>query len=1229
LLNRIYIAVGLFAILVLAAAFLVPRFIQWGDYRDRMEVLAASVLGTDVRIMGDIQFDLLPQPRLSMTEVEVGDIESPVATIAAIDAEFSLGEFLRDQYTLTRLVVTRPEIDLTLDEDGLLGRVSAEDGGSHPANVSLQAATIVGGVVRLEDVRAGENFVVEGIDGDLRLSAVSGPLSFQGAARYDGQRYIARLNTAAFDSEGNTRLSAFLQREGRGASVSLDGILTPGIAPRYNGAITVRMPPPPADSAEQIRGDMVFHSEMQANTDRIVLSGASLMPDENRPATRLSGAANVQLGASRSFDAVVSGGVFALPPRDPTEDASQLPYELVRLFNELPAPPVPPISGRIGLELAEMNLRAFPLRNVRMQAATDGEDWSVETFQADLPGDSRLTATGQLRTLAERPAFEGTANLSVRRLDALAQLWRRPAENNPLFNLPASASMRVNLGPQAIAFERGVVQFGEARHELSVRIGFAGEQRLDIRGRFGALGAADSVALFAALPDVFGAPGFGPSFPEGTLDIGFETLTVDGLAGEDLALDIGWSPGGVVVDSVSAADLGGVRLEGAGTLRGTLAAPVAIGSLDFGIDTAGAPALRRFYDLVGVPESFRPALGAQLPAQLALALAAPDDTGRQGVDLDGTIGAGRLDISGAIEGGMLDAANAGLSLRGFLEADDGGALLSQLGLPFDLFAEEGGVFVAANATGSAAEGLALAFNLSSNDEWIGFEGDVRAERDGLGGTGLVSFELDAPQALAGLVAGRPIPLPPMAAEAQLAFTGRDNFTVSSIAGRADTASFEGNGTVARSGGVLQVEGALALDSADIGVLAGAVLGQPGLAAGETGSDWQSLFIDLPAVPDPVRGRVAVTADELAIGPRRLTDADFTFAWDNAQLRIDDFAARLENGLVEGAASVCCAGVAADRTVVLRVGFDRAPLPLILPGADAPDGTVSGAVRLEGAGIDIAGIVGSAAGEGAFTVDGLRFARIDPQVYPAVRDLDTVFEAESEDLRAFIAIALGSGDFVAQPTTVPVTVAAGVARMDNIAMAGDGARMMGSLSLDLASLGLDGSFVMTPTNLQDPANLVTESTGRILIDVGGTLAAPTHGVDLEEMVAAIQTRASEIEIDRLEALRLIEAERQRQAAEERNRLIQQQRAQFEAEQAAREEAERQSQPPPVQPAPSAPVQPQSTPAQPAPTQSVSPTPAPQTPATSPAVNQPLDLRPQLQFDPQPNQLIILPNQRFGF
>ena len=65
MLNRIYIIVGIVAILALAGAFVAPRFIQWGDYRDRMELLAEGVFGTEVTIRGDIDFALLPAPRRS------------------------------------------------------------------------------------------------------------------------------------------------------------------------------------------------------------------------------------------------------------------------------------------------------------------------------------------------------------------------------------------------------------------------------------------------------------------------------------------------------------------------------------------------------------------------------------------------------------------------------------------------------------------------------------------------------------------------------------------------------------------------------------------------------------------------------------------------------------------------------------------------------------------------------------------------------------------------------------------------------------------------------------------------------------------------------------------------------------------------------------------------------------------------------------------------------------
>ena len=50
MLNRLFIIVGLLAILALAAAFVVPNFIQWGDYRGRLQEMASETLGAPVEI---------------------------------------------------------------------------------------------------------------------------------------------------------------------------------------------------------------------------------------------------------------------------------------------------------------------------------------------------------------------------------------------------------------------------------------------------------------------------------------------------------------------------------------------------------------------------------------------------------------------------------------------------------------------------------------------------------------------------------------------------------------------------------------------------------------------------------------------------------------------------------------------------------------------------------------------------------------------------------------------------------------------------------------------------------------------------------------------------------------------------------------------------------------------------------------------------------------------------
>ena len=162
-----------------------------------MEDIAAEALGTEVEIVGDIAFTLLPQPRITFSDVIIGPAETPVAMIGGVEAEFSLLDFLRDRYKVTKLVLEQPRLELRIDESGALqtGIWLAEEVST--SNVSIENAEIAGGMVRLTDARTAEVYDLSQIGGELELSAVRGPFAFTGNGVANRQSYSLRISTSA------------------------------------------------------------------------------------------------------------------------------------------------------------------------------------------------------------------------------------------------------------------------------------------------------------------------------------------------------------------------------------------------------------------------------------------------------------------------------------------------------------------------------------------------------------------------------------------------------------------------------------------------------------------------------------------------------------------------------------------------------------------------------------------------------------------------------------------------------------------------------------------------------------------------------------------------------------------------------------------------------------------------------------------------------------------------
>jgi uncharacterized protein involved in outer membrane biogenesis len=1160
-LNRIYIIVGVLAIIVLAGAFIAPRIIDWSDYRDRMEELASSVLGNDVIIRGDIEFSLLPQPRLRFSDVLVGAPERPAATVGSVEADFSLIEFLRDDYKVTRLVLQEPVIDLRIDESGLFGSglAIAADGNS---SVSLAEASIVNGTVRLADVRAGENFVASDLDGDLRLTSFSGPLQFQGGTDFDGKRYSIRFNSSAVDADGNSRITGYLQAVDGAFSLGAEGQWTTGIAPKFAGTMVYRQTPPTAEAADDIRGDLILEADIQGSTDRIVLTGYTLQPDENRAGTRLTGAASVQLGARRNFDAVISGGVFSLPPRDASEDSSALPYELVRLLAELPAPIIPPMPGRIGVDLAEMGLRGFALRDLRVDASTDGTNWQIEQFVGQLPGEAELRASGTLSAQDGRPAFNGRASLTTLRLDALAQIWRKPDESNPLFGMPGSLDTRVMLAGDALGLSNGVLTLDGTAHAVELRLGFGREPRLDVVGHFAELDAIDSAAVAALLPDIAAEPAFGTSFPNGSFSLSAERAQVLGQEGSGLVAEGQWGREQIAFTRLAAENLGGMGLDAALAMSGTLAAPVVSGTGVLKADGADAPALAALYDLVGTPEAWRSLFGQSLPGDVSFDLGRPDGEGGQTLSLDGVLGAAEIEVNARLADGLLQTLSAPLNLNGTLEANDPAALTRQLGFgDAALFPAQGDMMVAFNAEGSAANGIQAQVTASVGNESLSFSGNLLAAANGeIQGTGTLEGRLAEAAGLAEVVGARGLSLPMASGRADLHFEGERLMRLTSIEGQSGQTGFSGELSLSRTGSTAMVAGAIAIDAIDVTGLAGAVFGPASLIPGDDA--WPDGPIAIGDTPRRTRGSIAVTTPMVTVGSAaKMSDASFELNWDETRMRVGRLDAAIGAGRVTLDLSVCCAGPLTDKTVNGRLTLAGVTLDDVAPPdvAAALGGTLDGGLQFEGTGASISSVLAALAGEGNFKIGGFSVDQLDPRVFPTVAGLDNVLEMDADALGAIMGLALGRGEFMAPEVNGAFTIAGGVGRLANLILEGDNARLAGEADLRLDTLGLSGSFALTPIGFTDPGGLVGDDNSQINTRLSGTLLEPVTSLDLDTMVAATQVRANEIEVDRLEALRAEDAERQRAAATERNRLIEEQRrrAAEEAERLAAEEAARQA------------------------------------------------------------------------
>ncbi|MBU1174318.1 MAG: AsmA family protein [Alphaproteobacteria bacterium] len=1153
MLNRLYIVVGSLLILLIVFAFAAPYLIDWSDRRTQIEALAAEALGTPVRIAGGIDIHFLPQPSVTIDGISVGPEEDPVATIEHAEAILSLTDFLRDRFNVTSLRISGADIHLGIDENGAVSAPVILPETVNASNVSIANATLTGSAVTLTDARNGGSWRFDDIEGNLALSALRGPFGFNATGTVAGAPYQLRITTSQMNTAGELQVALYARAIDAGFALNAEGLFETGAAPRFAGKLSFRQPPP--SEAGSVRGNLVLEAEFDADTERARLTNYVLVPDENRAGTRMTGAAELELGPSPRFHAVVSGGVVALAPRDARTASPEDPYELVRLIAELPPPPLPPLPGTINVDISELDLRAFALRDVRLDASADGDAWRIDAFEGKLPGDTAFGLTGSAGSRDGRPWAEGRLSVTTDRLDALVQLWRPPDDNVPLFGIEASLDTRFSLADGAVTFSEGKGQFDGAGFTLAGTLPSPGG-RIDLTATLGNFNQRQSRELFVSLPEIAGDPAFAASFSGGSFDLGAEALELFGLLGSQVSAQGEWSGGDIGFSKIAAGQWGGAsfNLSGAYTSGDN---PVVTASGHVILDPAARDgALPVVYERFGIAPEVRLLVSRNLPASLDLVLSPPGEDGVQVLELDGRVASADLTFAANLTEGLVAYQHAPLGVRATLDSASPSDLAAALGLDLPL-EDSGGATATLIAQGSPANSMDVQLTYVSPADKLQFTGNViPAQLSSLKGRGRFEFDLATPSAWAEPLGLTGLYLPSVKGVAEIAFTGAESVVLTALNADAGGTSVRGDLVRALEAGTPLYTGNLALGGVDIAGFA-ALFGGGAALLNLEGTTWPDGPFAEADGPRATRGRISVTASAVVSEGHALAGAtSFDLVWDDHDTRLRGLRATIGGGTMTLDFKACCTGTPGPRQVDLRLELIGIGLDALVPDdpARSLDARVSGSISASGTGDTIAAIIASLTGQGSFSARDLAIAGFDASAFETIAGSDTLIELDAEALAALVAEALASGAFEADELDGVLSLAGGTLRANNLAATGDKGKLYGNIALNLADLGLNGTWTLAPNGTVGDGGLINESTGRIGAVLGGTIIDPDYQLDLVQMVDSIQVRAFEVEVERLERLKAEDEARARAAAEERARLMALEAKRKAEEAAAKAEAE---------------------------------------------------------------------------
>ena len=1150
--GRLLATLATILILVLGAAFAVPAFVDWNEYRSGIEKTASAILGRKVSILGDIDIVLLPEPHIRAANIAAGNgkADGALVTASAVDISLSLQAILGGRLEASKLKLVRPELTLDFTKPFLQPETAATDG-AFALSAEVKSIEIEAGRISVfSRSRAGaEALALTKISGSVSASPQGGGYRFAGRLTQNGRQYEVKLS-AAPDPEKGVRLAGNAVDTASKASLQADGLLNAAEDPSFEGALALSLP----QGAGRLPFEVQVKSAAKIGFAQAALDDLSLTLDEqNRPQV-FAGSAKLDFDAKSASIALQASALDAdalasAPAGRGAVMGVAAPAEWSRLRSALGTFLwlYPEYALSLSFEAGQIQLKGEPVEGILVHGTRTPQRWFFEQAQAALPGGTSVKLAGTLTGEGSASRLIATAALEGKNLGRLYR-WLIPSgpggTRAPAGPFAVQGSL--TLSNEVSAFEGVSGNLDGIPFTASLHFDKAPVRKLQL-----AL-AGDNFDLSSVESGQENAAALSPdSFKEvwqgGVAKVaamlggdpqGFDTADVDISAGgiktstaeaKNVAIHIKFDKDLITVSKLNAETAGGLVLRGEGAvpLRGT-----GQGRFDGRLEARSPQAIVQFAGLAGAGRgSFERRAADMAPAALSISYSNDAAAGTATALLLGNLGPARVECHAQLKGPLSDWRTGQLSTQLKISEPDSNKLVALL-FPDAVLAPgasppPGALAVSLNGV---SEQLETSATLTAGVLQVQLDGvtGIKAQSIGFKGKAAASSQTPEqflPNSLLALLGGEPKANLSLSANLAAA-PGR--FDADELIAETQKNLVTGHLSIETRGGVTRADANLKADKASLPALLGYFLsGTPAdgvalavpatLGAPPPLPDiWSGRPFSMPAFQETA-GKISLVARALKLSDALvLTDAQFHANLDKGRLDIEDLRGKTLGGSFDASVSLTAKGAAVSGEAEISAG--GADLALLAAPGTPPVVTGQGSLSLfvSGQGLSPRGLISELQGRGTVRLSGGTLAKMSPAAVQTVAEelLAEQLPLTEGTVTNKVLAAIQTGDFGFRRLKIPVKVADGILEIRRASFRGAEGTVRMEGYADLNKAQVDSTWQMGVSSDRrhkwPPVKILLSGPLRELGARPKTLAG-------EDFVRAILVRKMEGDINRLESL----------------------------------------------------------------------------------------------------------------